>query len=31
MKEEMVLVVRRALLESLGIFQGLEFEVDRYL
>ena len=31
MKEEMVLVVRRALLESLGIFQGLQFEVDRYL
>jgi len=31
MKEEMVLVVRRSLLESLGIFQGLQFEVDRYL
>jgi predicted NUDIX family phosphoesterase len=31
MKEEMVLVVRRLLLESLGIFQGLQFEVDRYL
>jgi predicted NUDIX family phosphoesterase len=31
MKEEMVLVVRRSLLESLGIFQGLEFDVDRYL
>lgn len=29
--EEMVLVVRRALLEELGIFQGLNFEVDRYL
>jgi predicted NUDIX family phosphoesterase len=31
MKEEMVLVVRRSLLETLGIFQGLQFEVDRYL
>src|SRR6201988_5544109 len=31
MKEEMVLVVRRSLLESLGIFQGLQFNVDRYL
>ena len=31
MKEEMVLVVRRSLLESLGTFQGLQFEVDRYL
>ena len=31
MKEEMVLVVRRSLLESLGIFQGLEFDIDRYL
>ena len=31
MKEEMVLVVRRSLLESLGIFQGLQFEVERYL
>jgi predicted NUDIX family phosphoesterase len=31
MKEEMVLVVRRSLLESLGIFQGLQFDVDRYL
>jgi predicted NUDIX family phosphoesterase len=31
MKEEMVLVVRRSLLESLGLFQGLQFEVDRYL
>src|ERR1700720_4896888 len=31
MKEEMVLVVRRSLLESLGMFQGLQFEVDRYL
>jgi predicted NUDIX family phosphoesterase len=31
MKEEMVLVVRRSLFESLGIFQGLQFDVDRYL
>ncbi len=31
MKEEMVLVVRRDLLESIGIFQGLQFDVDRYL
>jgi predicted NUDIX family phosphoesterase len=31
MKEEMVLVVRRSLLESLGIFQGLEFDIDRYI
>ena len=31
MKEEMVLVVRRSVLESLGIFQGLEFDIDRYL
>jgi predicted NUDIX family phosphoesterase len=31
MKEEMVLVVRRSLLESLGMFQGLQFDVDRYL
>lgn len=29
--EEMVLVVRRKLLEDLGIFQGLNFEVERYL
>lgn len=27
----MILVVRRSLLESLGMFQGLCFEVDRYL
>lgn len=27
----MVLVVRRALLEKLGMFHGLNFEVDRYL
>jgi predicted NUDIX family phosphoesterase len=26
-----VLVVRRSLLESLGMFQGLQFDVDRYL
>jgi predicted NUDIX family phosphoesterase len=31
MKEEMVLVVRRSLLESLGMFQGLNFDVGRYL
>jgi predicted NUDIX family phosphoesterase len=31
MEEEMVLVIRRSLLESLGPFQGLRFEVDRYL
>ena len=31
MKEEMILVVRRALLEELGMFQGLCFEVERYL
>jgi len=31
MEEEMVLVIRRSLLESLGLFQGLQFEVDRYL
>lgn len=31
MTEEMILVVRRALLEKLGIFQGLEFDVARYL
>jgi predicted NUDIX family phosphoesterase len=29
--EEMVLVVRRALLEQLGIFHGLNFDVQRYL
>jgi predicted NUDIX family phosphoesterase len=29
--EEMVLVVRRALLEELGMFQGLCFDVARYL
>lgn len=31
MKEEMILVVRRSLLESLGIFQGFTPETDRYL
>jgi predicted NUDIX family phosphoesterase len=31
MKEEMVMVVRRSLIEAIGIFQGLSFEVDRYL
>src|SRR6516164_2303878 len=31
MEEEMVLVVRRSLLESLGLFQGLQFQVNRYL
>jgi predicted NUDIX family phosphoesterase len=31
MKEEMILVVRRTLLESLGLFQGISLEVDRYL
>jgi len=31
MEEEMVLVVRRALFDQLGAFQGLSFEVDRYL
>ena len=31
MKEEMVLVIRRSLRESLGMFQGLRIDVDRYL
>lgn len=31
MKEEMILVVRRTLLEKLGMFQGLNFEVEKYL
>src|ERR1700733_12808077 len=30
-KEEMVLVVRRALLEKIGIFHGLNFDVEKYL
>lgn len=31
MKEENILVVRRSLLEKIGIFQGLCFDVERYL
>jgi predicted NUDIX family phosphoesterase len=31
MKEENILVVRRSLLEQLGMFQGLCFDVQRYL
>ncbi len=31
MKEEMVLVVRRALLEELGLFHGVSFDTARYL
>ena len=31
MKDENILVVRRSLLEELGMFQGLCFDVDRYL
>ena len=31
MKDEMILVVRRALFDELGSFQGLNFEIDRYL
>jgi predicted NUDIX family phosphoesterase len=31
MKEEMILVIRRSLFESLGVFQGFTQEVDRYL
>ena len=31
MKEEMILVVRRALLEQLGMFQGVNLEVEKYL
>ena len=31
MKEEMILVVRRALLEKLGLFHGLTFDVEKYL
>ena len=31
MKEEMILVVRRATLEKLGMWHGLNFEVERYL
>ncbi len=31
MKEEMILVVRRELFDRLGAFQGLSFDVERYL
>ena len=31
MKEEMILVVRRDTVEKLGMWQGLNFEVERYL
>jgi len=31
MKEEMILVVRRATIEKLGMWHGLNFEVERYL
>lgn len=31
MTDEMILVVRRSLLEQLGMFQGLTFDVQRYL
>ena len=31
MKDEMILVVRRALFDQLGAFQGLNFHLDRYL
>ena len=31
MKDEIILVVRRALFDELGAFQGLNFEIDRYL
>src|SRR3954452_19163487 len=31
MKEEMILVVRRSLFDALGSFQGLNFDVERYL
>ncbi len=31
MKDEMILVVRRALFEELGAFQGLHFDIGRYL
>jgi predicted NUDIX family phosphoesterase len=31
MKDEMILVVRRALFDELGAFQGLNFEAGRYL
>ncbi len=31
MKDEMILVVRRSLFDAIGAFQGLCFDVDRYL
>jgi predicted NUDIX family phosphoesterase len=31
MQDEMILVVRRALFDQLGAFQGLNFDVDHYL
>ncbi|MEI6349546.1 MAG: hypothetical protein WCP06_00395 [Verrucomicrobiota bacterium] len=31
MTDEMILVVRRSLLEQLGMFHGLNFDVERYL
>lgn len=31
MTDEMILVVKRSLFEELGVFQGLCFDVDRYL
>src|SRR6186713_1972661 len=31
MQDEMILVVRRSLFDELGAFQGLNFEIDRYL
>jgi len=31
MTDEMILVVRRSMLEQIGIFQGLNFDVQRYL
>jgi predicted NUDIX family phosphoesterase len=31
MPDENIMVIRRELFESLGLFQGLSFEVDRYL
>src|SRR6476620_2757146 len=31
MKDEMILVVRRELFDRLGAFQGLNFDVERYL
>jgi predicted NUDIX family phosphoesterase len=31
MKEEMILVVRRDTIEKLGMWHGLNFEIDRYL